>query len=190
MRRLILTFLGAALLAGCSLGGDGPTTRDDSESLVTVTSMKAAAGPTKGQSVITSDVSEGGSDLADVTFQNTTKSVAITAPSTFFGVTLTRYRVVFSRGDAGPVPAPFEAAISLFVPPPSTQNGVITPGTASATIVVVPASAKTTSPLKDLPEAPATGQQIAASATITFEGQDGHGRRLSTTGGIAVLFQP
>lgn len=183
MRRLILIALGAALLAGCSLGGDGPTTEDKSESLVTVTNLTAAG---TGNSVITSDVSAGGNDLADVTFQNTTKSVAITAPSIFFGVTLTRYRVVFSRGDGGPVPAPFEAAMSLFVPQPSLSNGTVTPGTASTTIVVVPASAKTASPLKEL----ANNQRISASATITFEGQDGHGRRLSATGGIAVTFQP
>lgn len=183
MRRSVPAFLCTVLLAGCSLSGGDNTTKDSSESLVTVTSL-TAAGTTS--SVITSGVSAGGNDLADVKFQNTTKSVSITAPSTFFGVTLTRYRVVFSRGDGGPVPAPFEAALSLFVPPPSTQNGVITPGTASTSIVVVPASAKAASPLKELEK----DQRISASATITFEGQDGNGRSLSTTGGIAVLFQP
>lgn len=183
MRRSVPAFLCAALLAGCSLSGGDNTTEDRSESLVTVTSL-TAAGTTS--SVITSDVGEGDSDRADVTFQNRPKSVSITNPSTFFGVTLTRYRVVFSRGDGGPVPAPFEAAMSLFIPPPTTEMGAVSGGTASTSIVVVPAGAKGVSPLKEL----AAGQGISASAIITFEGQDGNGRGLSTTGGIAVIFRP
>jgi len=168
------------LLAGCSVSGGGTTTKDTSESLVTVTSM-TAAGST--QSVIASDVT-GASDLAEVKFQNQTKSASITTPSPFFGVTLTRYRVVFSRGDAGPVPAPFEAAMSLFIDPPTVAMGVTTLGKASTHIVIVPASAKGASPLVDLEG----GKSFSANATVTFDGQDGLGRELSATGGIAVIF--
>ncbi len=183
MRRFVPMFLCAILMAGCSVSGGGTTTKDTSESLVTVTSM-TATGTT--QSVITSDVSSVASELADVKFQNQTKSASITTPSPFFGVTLTRYRVVFSRGDGGPVPAPFEAAMSLFIPAPTVAMGVTTLGTASTTIVIVPASAKGISPLMDVE----SGKSISASATVTFDGQDGLGRELSTPpGGITVVFR-
>ncbi len=190
MRHMALSCLCLAFLAGCSLSGGGTTTKDTSESLITVTSV-TATGTT--QSVVTSDVSTGASDLADVKFQNQTKSASMTNPSPFFGVTLTHYRVVFSRGDGGPVPAPVDAAMSLFIPPPTTTTigtggsttTTRTPGTASATIVIVPASAKGVSPLMDLE----SGKSFSANATITFEGQDGLGRDLSATGGIAVAFK-
>jgi len=172
----------AVLLAGCSVSGGDNTTKDTSESLVTVTSI-TATGTT--QSLVTSDVSTGTSDLADVKFQNQTKSASITTPSPFFGVTLTRYRVVFSRSDGGPAPAAFEAAMSLFIPAPTVAVGVTTLGTASTTIVIVPASAKTVSPLIDLEG----GKSFSANATVTFDGQDGLGRELSATGGIAVVFR-
>ena len=182
MRHMALPCLYLIVLAGCSLSGGGTTTKDTSESLITVTSI-TAAGTT--QSIVTSDVSTGTSDLVDVKFQNTTKSASITNPSPFFGVTLTHYRVVFSRGDGGPVPAPVDAAMSLFIPPPTVAMGVTTLGTASTAIVIVPASAKGVSPLMDLE----SGKSFSANATITFEGQDGLGRDLSATGGIAVVFK-
>ena len=189
MRRFVPMFLCAILLAGCSVSGGGTTTKDTSESLVTVTSMTAAGtgGGIGGttNAFITSDVSTGDSDRADVKFQNQTKSASITSPSPFFGVALTRYRVVFSRGDGGPVPAPFEAAMSLFIPAPTVAMGVTTLGTASTTIVIVPASAKGVSPLLDLEG----GKSFSANATVTFEGQDGLGRGLSATGGITVIFR-
>ncbi len=183
MRYMALSCLCLIVLAGCSVSGGGTTTKDTSESLVTVTSITAAG---TSQSVITSDVSNGLSDLADVKFQNQTKSASMTSPSPFFGVTLTRYRVVFSRGDGGPAPAPFEGALSVFVPPPTIDaKGVTTLGTASATIVIVPASAKGVSPLMDLE----SGKSLSANATVTFDGQDGLGRELSATGAIAVVFR-
>ncbi len=182
MRLIVLSSLCLVILAGCSISGGGNTTKDQSESLVTVTSVTALA---TTQSIITSDVSTGTSDLADVKFQNQTKSASITNPSPFFGVTLTRYRVTFRRGDGGPVPAPFEAGMSLFIPPPTTSMNVVTPGTASASIVIVPANAKGVSPLIDIEG----GQSFSANATITFDGQDGLGRELSATGGIAVIFR-
>jgi len=186
MRRFAPMFLCAVLLAGCSVSGGGNTTKDTSESLVTVTSV-TATGTT--QSIVTSDVSTGTSDLVDVKFQNQTKSASITNPSPFFGVTLTRYRVTFRRGDGGPVPAPVDGAMSVFIPPPSTTTTggttTTTAGTASATIVIVPANAKGVSPLIDIEG----GQSFSANATITFDGQDGLGRELSATGGITVIFR-
>src|SRR3990170_5395031 len=182
MRRAIPALLGAVLLVGCSVSGGSTTTQDTSESLVTVTSM-TATGTT--QSLISSDVSNGNSDLADVKFQNQPKSVS-TNVTPFFGVTLTRYKVVFSRGDGGPVPAPFEASMSLFVPAPTVVSGVTTLGTASTTIVIVPLNAKGGSPLMDLE----TGKSFSANATVTFEGQDGLGRGVSVPpGGIAIVFR-
>lgn len=183
MRPLARFVLCLLALAGCSLSGNSTSTKDDSESLVTVTKMTATG---TSQSVITADVSTTTSDLADVAFQNQPKSASITNPSLSFGVTLTRYRVVYTRADGGAVPAPLEAAMSLFIPPPTTDaQGVTTAGTASTTIAVVSAAAKGSSPLTDL----ASGTSVAASATVTFEGQDGLGRKLSTLGGIAVVFK-
>ncbi len=193
MRHMALSCLCLAVLAGCSVSGGGTTTKDTSESLITVTSVTARSVSSFGSNVIDSNVGDGQSDLVDVKFQNTTKSASITNPSPFFGVTLTHYRVVFSRGDGGPVPAPVDAAMSLFIPPPATttttgtggSTTTTTAGTASATIVLVPASAKGVSPLMDLE----SGKSFSANATITFEGQDGLGRDLSATGGIAVVFK-
>ncbi len=182
MRRVIPMLLCVVLVAGCSVSGGGNTTKDTSESLITVTKITAS-----DKSFVESDVSNGQSDSALVEFQNTTKSGSITSPSPFFGVTLTHYRVVFSRGDGGPAPAPFDGAMSVFVPPPTiSDKGVVTAGTASATIVIVSASAKTVSPLVNLE----SGQSFSANATITFDGQDGLGRAVSVPpGGIAVIFR-
>lgn len=186
MRRFVPMFLCAILMAGCSVSGGGSTTKDTSESLITVTSVTAAG---KSDNVIDSDVGSGQSDLADVKFQNTTKSASITSPSPFFGVTLNHYRVVFTRTDGGPAPAAVDGAMSVLVPPPSTTTtgGITTTtaGTAPATIVIVPASAKGSSPMNDLE----TGKSFSANATITFDGTDGLGRSLSATGGIAVIFR-
>lgn len=172
-----------ALLAGCQVKGGGTTSKDDAQVVVTVTGV-TPVGSTA--SALTSNVSSGADDLVTVAFRSTPKSVSITNPSIFFGVTLTRYRVTFSRGDGGPVPAPFDGAMSLFIPPPQTaSDGTVTGGTGSTSVVAVTASAKRLSPLSTLP----TGEAIFSSATLTFEGQDGFGNGLSNiTGSVSVTF--
>lgn len=97
-------------------------------------------------------------------------------------ITVTRYRVAFSRADGRnapgvDVPYPFDGAITL----------TVTGGTASAGFVLVRAQAKLEAPLKALRLA-GGATFIATIAEITFYGHDQTGSEVSVTGTISVNF--
>ncbi len=93
-----------------------------------------------------------------------------------YGAHLTRYRVTFSSLEEGAVPAPHEGALNVIILPGQEQ---------AASFVLVPAEAKTTSPLVDL----LAGGELRTKALVEFWGtEDKTGAELYASGELDVNF--
>lgn len=107
----------------------------------------------------------------------------ITQPSTpINSVTLTRYRVEYSRTDGRTtpgvdVPYPIDAAMTFTIPPPGA--------TATVGFQLVKNTAKSEPPLRDLVS---SGVIINMNATVTFYGHDLAGNEVTARGGLTVTF--
>jgi hypothetical protein len=160
--------------------GEGPV-------YLTITSLQASPGGSaeaSPETKLTSDVSVKGTAFEDVgTVTMTVGQKDITSPlSTNNAVTITRYRVVFRRGDGRntpgvDVPYAFDGGVTFTV--------VDTP--VSASFVLVRAQAKLEPPLLNLRGG---GGSVALStiAEVTFYGHDQTGHEVTVTGSISANF--
>ncbi len=159
------------LLAACGGGGSG-----QSGSAFVFLSVAQITG-NNGQGSANSSLDDPGASTAVcVAVTNTLKNPTVSAPTVLDNVTITSYTVSFSRFDGGPPPGPFTLNTSFSVP-------AGTPGSATATIVIVPANVKREPPLNPRP-----GLPLGTTATIVLQGRDGRGNRLSTQGALTVTF--
>jgi len=169
--RLPWPALALLLLAACGSGGSG-----QSGNAFVFLSVAQITG-NDGQGSASSSLDDAGASTAVcVAITNTLKNPTVSAPTVLDNVTITSYTVSFSRFDGGPPPGPFTLGTSFSVP-------AGTPGSATATIVVVPASAKRDPPLNPRPRLP-----LGTTATIVLQGRDGRGNSLSTQGALTVTF--
>lgn len=90
-------------------------------------------------------------------------------------ITLSRYRVVYSRSDSGPVPTEFTLGVHILIPAKSDQV---------TQIVIVRGFAKSYTPLRELWEL----GELTLTATITFYGEDGYGNDVVISGALPVCF--
>ena len=201
-RRFLLALTCAVALAGVP-GCAKVLQQDKSSSYLIVDAFAAASGaaPNSFGGTLASDVQTyvkrdvGGTqvlvptifeDLGKVTLRLGMKDPGTTAtpttPSTANYITVTRYRVTFTRADgrntAGvDVPYGFDGAITLTVGE--------TPVSAGLTLVRL--QAKSEAPLKALIGGNGAFA-ISTIAEITFHGQDQAGREVSVTAKISVTF--
>jgi len=93
-----------------------------------------------------------------------------------YGAHLTRYRVTFSSVEGDTFPDSHEGAINVIVPPGEEQD---------VSFVLVPAEAKTVSPLVDL----IAGGELRTKALVEFWGtEDKTGQEVYTSGELDVNF--
>jgi hypothetical protein len=169
--RLPWPALALLLLAACGSGGSG-----QSGNAFVFLSVAQITG-NDGQGSASSSLDDPGiSTAVCVAITNTLKNPTVSAPTVLDNVTITSYTVSFSRFDGGPPPGPFTLNTSFSVP-------AGTPGSATATIVIVPANVKREPPLNPRPHLP-----LGTTATIVLQGRDGRGNRLSTQGALTVTF--
>lgn len=107
---------------------------------------------------------------------------SVTSPTSNNWITITRYRVVFTRADGRntpgvDVPFPFDGAATQTITGASTQ----------VSFVLVRAQAKDESPLRALVVL-GGAQMISTIAEVTFYGHDTAGNAVSATGQISVHF--
>lgn len=186
------------LLASC-----GTQVREgEAASYLIVVSLQAASGaePDKLGAVLHSDVitfvkvtgvtervPTVFSDPAEVTLQLALKDPGPqSAPTTNNFITITRYRVVYTRTDGRNTPG-------VDVPHPFDGSVTFTVGTAAvgAGFLVVRHSAKEEAPLKALAVSTGTGGGeflITTNAEVTFFGHDQTGRPVNVTARMTVIF--
>jgi PKD repeat protein len=183
----MVALMGLVGAAGCTQ----KQKEGDSSSYLIMQSLQASAGaePDKFSDVLGSDVRTFGAvydDLVKVNLKLGLKDPGSTTnpsvPTSANFVTVSRYRVVFTRPDGRntpgvDVPAPFEGAATFTV----TETG----GTGVMTLVR--AQAKTESPLSALAGQGGT-QFIPAIAQVTLDGTDQAGRAVTVQGSISVNF--
>jgi hypothetical protein len=193
----------AALLAIVAGTGCTKVQKDDSSSYLIVNSLLGSSGAQSGGfgNVLSSDVltcvsSTGApagycranytptifADLGRVSFTLGLKdpgtSTSPTKPTSANFITISRYRVDWSRTDGGTaVPAAFESAISFTV---NATGG-------EATFTLVPILAKTQAPIVGLVGG-GGGIEIKTIATVTFFGKDQAGRDVQVVATIGVNF--
>jgi len=178
--------LAMALILGSLAFGSACTKvqNDNSSSYLIVDSLLGASGaqPAQMGGTLESDVlTKGGvfEDPGQITFKLGLKDAGTpetpSKPTSANYITVTSYHVDFARTDGGAVPASFDGGLSLTV---NDIGGV-------ATFTLVPASAKTVSPLAALA---GTANEIQTVATITFFGADQAGRKVSVKATISVNF--
>lgn len=183
-----VVLLSSVAFAGCGQAreGRGPVT-------LVMDSLTAASGaePDEFGNVLASDVQTYVKvdevkvptvfeDPGKATFHLQTKDAEYpTSPAN--AITLTRYRVTFSRADGRntpgvDVPYGFDGAVSL-----TFTN------TSTATFIIVRASAKSETPLVAL-IGNGGSQYISAIAHVTFYGTDAAGNTVSVSGQMSVSF--
>lgn len=182
MKRDLLIFTTVLFLilanAGCSFKGVGGTS-DNSPLRLTIESVTGTDSSGSNATTMESDVGSNTSDSATVTFRLETKTVGITT-SNYYSVLLSRYTVTYSSFNGEEVPSPFSGNMSYYISL-SSNNSTTSP---SIDLVVVRASAKGLSPLKDLK----SGKWLHTTARIDFYGKDGYGNEISASGYINIDF--
>lgn len=163
-----------------------------SASFLTIDRLEGASGAEDSPTfttVLQSDVVTNGGVFEDpgrVTFRLNMKdpgsSGSPTAPTSANWITVTRYRVVFTRADGRntpgvDVPYPFDGAITV----------TVTSGTVQAAFTLVRVQSKLEPPLMAL-RGLGGGVAISTIAEVTFYGHDQTGAATSVTGKISVNF--
>jgi hypothetical protein len=174
------------VLAAISLPGCGSLVRqgDTATTLVMQSLVGARGTSTDFSSVLESDVRTGGGIIADsgrATLRLQMKD-PIAEPSSVLAVTVTRYRVSYTRADGRntpgvDVPYPFDGAVTGTV----TVNGTL-----ALPFILVRLQAKAEPPLAGL--AGGAGIAISTIAEVTLYGHDQTGRDVSATGHMDVVF--
>lgn len=183
-RRRLAAALASALVALVALSGcTSPAKQSDTASYLTVLSLTAASGADTAGTftpTLASDVLTFGTTYADpamATFQLSFKDPS-TAPTPVNFITIQHYRVRYISSTSGPVPEPFEGAMTFTVTNSVTSSGPFT---------LVRAQAKSVAPLAPLAGQGGT-QALPVTAEVTFEGTDQNGRAVSVTGAIGINF--
>ena len=202
MTRLPAVALLAGALVGAAACGDA-VRQSRASSYLIVEDLAGASGasPSKFSNTLQSDVvtnvetTVGGASVMVPTVYEDVGQVALkiamkdpgttdspTTPSPTNQITVTRYRVVFTRADgrntAGvDVPYPFDGA----------ATGTVTAAGTSLSFVLVRAQAKLEAPLKGLAGG-GGGVVISTIAQITLYGRDQAGNDVSVTGTMSVNF--
>jgi len=194
--------VGALALAAASCGD--VTRQGQSPSYVIIDMMTAASGAIPGEfgNVLQSDVitnvktidannnsiwvptvfEDPGQARVRLALKNPGTPGTPTSPSTANEVTITRYRVAFTRADGRntpgvDVPYAFDGAVTATI----TETGT------TFSFVIVRAQAKVEGPLRSLRGAGGS-LIISTLAEVTFWGQDQAGNSVSVTGQISVNF--
>lgn len=153
-------------------------------SYLILTSLQSASGSTVVQSDVrnvdaTTGVQSVINDPATATFQVAMKDAGGLGPSAVNAITITQYRVKFTRTDGRNVEG---------VDVPYTFDGAVTStisNTGSVGFTLVRTQAKLEAPLAALAQ---SNIPITTIATVTFYGRDQVGREVSVTGSIEVTF--
>jgi hypothetical protein len=172
--------LSALVLAGC---GDLVRQGDTVTTLVMQSLVGARGLSSEFSSVLSSDVRTNGGIVADggqATIRLQMKD-PVAQPSSVLSVTITRYRVSYTRADGRntpgvDVPYPFDGAVTGTV----TVNGTL-----AIPFILVRIQAKGEPPLLALVGA---ANSISTIAEVTLYGHDQTGRDVSVTGYIDVVF--
>ena len=187
MRNLKTVFVIAAVAAASVSCGD-VVRQGKSPVFLIIDSMLASAGGTdpKFALPLLSDVMTKGSifnDLGQATIRAVPKDITNpVAPTSNEAVTLTRYRVVFTRSDGHNVPGvdvplAFDGAVTASIFPNSSSTAVV--------FDLVRHTAKLEAPLADLRQ---NLKILYTLANVTFYGRDQVGNEISVTGTIQVDF--
>ena len=164
------------VLAACS----GANQKGDESEAATFLQIVAANDGDNLDSDVISDAGVVLEDSIKIEILNQAKGGSTVTLGAFNAVTITHYRVTFSRADGRAVPGvdvpmPFEANSSTLIRAGSSG---------SLTVTVVPIIMKVNSPLADL----VLGGIIEATATIDISGEDQTGRRLKVTALLEITF--
>lgn len=165
-RRLTASLALIVGLVGCQ---QGTTARGSGARLVVVSFGTGIS----GMSVTVSNVVD---DTVEVTLRNDRRDPNLPAADTTIrdDILLEDVRVGYDAGGAA-TPRPFRSGLSLRIPPASE---------ATATIVIVQASAKVEPPLSALT------RPTTMTATVVFHGRDGKGEGVNAQGTLNVTFLP
>jgi len=185
--------IGAAAVAVAALAGctSAQVNSGVSSAYVVVDTLEGASGadPTKLSTVLNSDVLTNGGVLQDegqvtlhVAMKDPGTTESATSPSPNNYITLTRYRVQYTRSDGRnspgvDVPYPFDGGVGV----------TVTGDKKTATVTLVRIQAKLEAPLAALRN---QGGALAIStiATVTLYGTDQAGREVSASANIGVNF--
>lgn len=175
-----------AVLSALVLSGCGDLVREgDTVTTLVMQSLGGARGSgAQFSSVLESDVRTNGGIIADsgqATIRLQMKD-PIAQPSSVLSVTITRYRVSYTRADGRntpgvDVPYPFDGAVTGTV----TVNGTL-----AIPFIIVRIQAKAEPPLLAL--VGGGGIAISTIAEVTLYGHDQTGRDVSVTGHMDVVF--
>jgi hypothetical protein len=177
----------AAILSSLLFAGCGDLVREGHAPAALLMDSLAGASGQSGDfgPELESDVLTGGTRFADAgqAAMRLVMKDPVSATSPLNGVTLTRYRVAYTRTDGRntpgvDVPHPFDGMVTATIAPGETQALAFT---------LVRAQAKLEAPLLAL--AGGGGAfTIVTIAEVTFYGHDQTGRAVSSTGRITVQF--
>jgi hypothetical protein len=178
-----LAVMAACVIATASCGGDMLRTGRAPVYLV-IDSMlvTAGGGGQESSGSLLSDVQPVFNDVAEVTLRVEAKNQTAVATA-LNDVTLTRFRVVYSRADGRntpgvDVPYGFDGGVAVTIPSGSS---------ATATFDIVRHQAKLEPPLKNL--AGLGGQVFISTITeVTFYGHDQNGNEVTVTGRVSIQF--
>lgn len=202
MKAMRLAGATALGLSGLLLAGCGEAARNGrAPAIAVITRFEAASGAqpdeftaTLNSDVITMvkrdvngvqvDVPTIFNDLGRVTMSLTLRDPgfgAAASPSSLNEVTITRYRVTYSRADGRntpgvDVPYPFDSGVTFTIP-----SG----GTITVPFEIVRHTAKQEAPLRALA---INGVNIATIAEVTFYGRDQAGNDVTVSGYIGIVF--
>ena len=200
--RFWVALLATAALVSTACGEVARTGR--SPAYLTITSLEGASGATPGdfQHTLFSDVvtlvkaTVAGQDVMVPTvfgdlgraefrvgLKDPGPSVSPTIPSALNSITLTRYRIVFTRSDGRntqgvDVPYAFDGGMTITVP---------AAGSATGTFQAVRHSAKEEPPLRNMVNL-GGAQLISTLAEVTFYGRDQAGNDVTVSGILSVSF--
>jgi len=183
----------SVLLSGLASAGCGQAREGRGPVTLVLDSFTAASGatPDKFGNVLSSDVRtfvQSGTTRVPTTFEDPGRAAfhlqmkdVATPTSPANAITLTRYRVTFTRADGRntpgvDVPYPFDGAVTETI----TSTGTVG-------FIVVRATAKAEPPLVAL-IGNGGSQFISAIAQVTFYGTDAAGNTVSVTGQMTVSF--
>ena len=172
----------AALLAGCE-GGSGQS--GSAFVFLSVDSIGTGTSAATSTGTIESSIDTGTTTIACATLRNNLKNPTITSSTALDNVVIQSYTVTLTSVSGGGLPGPFTFGAAVIVPPTTVgAMNVLTPGTATFPIVLVPAGAKLDPRVRPPNQLP-----ILATALVKFRGRDGRGNSVETEGAATVVFR-
>ena len=181
-RSRVILLAVAALLAGCE-GGSGQS--GGAFVFLSVDSIGTGTSAATSTGTINSSIDTGTTTLACATLRNNLKNPTITSSTALDNVVVQSYTVTLTAVSGGALPGPFTFGTAVIVPPSTVagMTNVLTPGTATFPIILVPAGAKLDPRVRPPNQLP-----IIATAQVKFRGRDGRGQSVEAEGAATVVF--